>query len=64
MSTFATEEAKAAVQSLLSLLLGQLAILIEFGREVGFVAGGTDGQSSGVVGGPGVVVVRAGVAFV
>ena len=63
VSAFATEEANV-VHSSLSLLLGQLAILSEFGREVRLVAGG-DRWSSGVVGGPRVVViVGAIIAFV
>ena len=54
---------------LLSLLLGQLAILSKFGREVRLIAGGAGRWLSRVVGGPGVVVVvvvvvGAGVAFV
>ena len=66
MTAFAAEEAKVVVHSSLSLLLGQLAVLSEFGREVGLVAVGRAGRwSSGVVGGqPGVVVVvGAGVVF-
>ena len=52
VTAFATEEAKVAVHSLLLLLLGQLAILSEFGREVGVVAvGRAGGWSSRVVGG-------------
>ena len=59
MTAFAAEEAKVVVHSSLPLLLGQLAVLSEFGREVGFVAvGRAGGWSSGVV------VVRARVAFV
>ena len=51
MTTFAAEEAKVVVHSSLSLLLGQLAVLSEFGREVGLVAiGRAGGWSSGVVG--------------
>ena len=62
MTAFAAEEAKVVVHSSLSLLLGQLAILSEFGREVGLVAVGRAGRwSSGVVV---VVVVGARVAFV
>ena len=38
MTAFAAEEAKVAVHSTLSLLLGQLAVFSEFGREVGFIA--------------------------
>ena len=51
MTAFATEEAKVVVHLSLSLLLGQLAVLSEFGREVGLVAvGRAGGWSSGVVG--------------
>ena len=66
MTAFAAEEAKVAVHLLLLLLLGQLAIFSEFGREVRLIAvGRAGGWSSGVVGGrPRVVVVVAGVAFV
>ena len=66
MTAFAAEKAKVVVHLLLSLLLSQLAILSEFGREVRLVAvGRAGGQLSGVVvGGPGVVIVGAGVAFV
>ena len=65
MSTFAVEEEKVAVYSSLSLLLGQLAVLSKFEKEVGLVAGGADRQLSGIVGGPRVVVVvRTRVAFV
>ena len=64
MTTFAAEEAKVAVHSSLSLLLSQLAILSEFRGEVGLVAVGRAGRwLSGVVGGPRVVVVGAGVVF-
>ena len=60
MTAFAAEEAKVAIHSLLSLLLGQLAIFSEFRRKVGLVAVGRAGRwLSGVV-----VVVGAGVAFV
>ena len=59
VTAFATEEAKVVVHLSLSLLLGQLAVLSEFGREVGFVAVGRAGRWSS-----GVVVVRARVAFV
>ena len=38
MTAFAAEEAKVVVHSSLSLLLGQLAILSEFGGEVVLVA--------------------------
>ena len=52
MTIFATEEAKVAIHWSLSLLLGQLAILSEFGREVRLVAvGRAGGWSSRVVGG-------------
>ena len=66
VTTFATEEAEVAVHLSLSFSLGQLAILSKFGREVGFVvvAGEAEGWLSRVVGGPGVVVVGARVAFV
>ena len=67
VTAFAPEEAKVAVHSSLSLLLGQLAVLSEFRGEVGLVAvGRAHGWSSRVVvGGPGVVVVvGARVAFV
>ena len=47
---FAAEEAKVAVHLSLSLLLGQLAILSEFRREVELVAvGRAGGWSFGVV---------------
>ena len=50
MTAFATEEAKVVVHSLLSLLLGQLAVLSKFRGEVGLVAvGSTGGWSSRVV---------------
>ena len=53
MTTFTAKEAKFVVHLSLSLLLGQLAVLSEFGGEVGFVAvgraGGTSGWSSRVV---------------
>ena len=57
MTTFATEQAKVAVHSSLSFLLGQLAILSKFIREVGLVvvARGADRWLSRAVGGPGVV---------
>ena len=67
VTAFAAEEAKVVVHSSLSLLLGQLAILSKFGREVGLAAvGRAGGWSSGVVGGRPrvVVVVGARVAFV
>ena len=52
MTTFAAEEAKVVVHSSLLLLLVQLAILSEFGKEVRLVAvGRAGGWSSGVVGG-------------
>ena len=52
MTAFAAEEAKVVVHSSLSLLLGQLAVLSEFRREVGLVAVGRAGRwSSRVVGG-------------
>ena len=66
MTAFATEEAKVAVHSLLSLLLGQLAVLSEFRREVRLVAvGRADRGSSGVVRRRTgvIVVVGAGVVF-
>ena len=51
MTAFAAEEAKVVVHSSLSLLLGQLAVLSEFGREVGHVTiGRAGGWSSRVVG--------------
>ena len=59
MTTFATEEAKVAVHSSLSLLLGQLAILSKFRREVGLVAVERAGRWSSRV----VVVVGAGGVF-
>ena len=50
VTAFAAEEAKVAVHSSLSLLLGQLAILSKFRGEVGLIAiGRADGGSSGVV---------------
>ena len=50
MTAFAAEEAKVVVHSLLLLLLGQLAVLSEFGREVRLVAVGRAGRwSSGVI---------------
>ena len=53
MTAFTAKKAKFVVHSSLSLLLGQLAILSEFGGEVRFVAvgraGGTGRWSSGVV---------------
>ena len=52
MTAFAAEEAKVAVHLSLSLLLGQLAVFSEFGREVELIAVGRAGRwSSGVVGG-------------
>ena len=52
MTAFAAEEAKVAVHSSLSLLLGQLAVFSKFGREVGLIAvGRAGGWSSRVVGG-------------
>ena len=65
VTTFAAEEAKVAVHSSLSLLLGQLPIFSKFGREVGLVvAGGPDQKSSRAIGGPRLIVVGARVAFV
>ena len=50
MTAFAAEEAKVAAHLLLSLLLGQLAVLSEFRGEVGLVVVGRAGRwSSGVV---------------
>ena len=50
VTTFATEEAKVSVHSSLLLLLGQLAILSEFRREVRLIAvGRAGGWLSGVV---------------
>ena len=70
MTAFATEEAKVTVHSSLLLLLGQLAFLSKFGREVGVVS---VGRASGwlsrvvvvvvVVVGASVAFVRAGVVF-
>ena len=44
VTTFATEEAKVAVHSSFSLLLGQLAVLSEFRGEVRLVAVGRAGK--------------------
>ena len=51
MTAFTAKKAKFVVHSSLALLLGELAVLSEFGGEVGLVgrAGRTDGWSSGVV---------------
>ena len=51
MTTFAAKEAKVVVHSSLSLLLGEFAVLSEFGGEVGLVgrAGRIGRWSSGVV---------------